>query len=244
MRFCNLVSFRESGEIKILYMARFIGTPQEFYDLFGTSLLTNAVTEYTKEYRRMIGYCQAKGTGGIECSSEREAAHNHENGYSRKSIAMAILNKYIDDNGLVDIDIDKFLGEFYIAHKPLHRTIRILCKAHHRAFDKGKQEKRSNLNDTLYGMPKEKPISKGKYTLHFLPNEDAIINALRVSGICYIHYHLADGDIITKPWNNTRKEITKDNLRANVMGTTFLRKYRPRIEKIVVSISQNPETIF
>lgn len=223
-------------------MARFIGKPQEFYDLFGTSLLTNAVRAYTKEYVEMVGECQAKGTNSIECSSTLHAAHNHENGYSRKSITMEILQKYEDKNGLVDVDIDQFLKEFYEAHKPLHRSIRVLCSRHHGDFDKGKHEKKDYANDTRYGMPKEKLVAKEKYTIHFVPNEDSIIEFLKTSGSCYIHYHLAGGDIVTKSWNNTRKEITKDNLRANVMGKQFLREYRPRIEKIMVSISHNPET--
>ncbi len=130
-------------------MARFIGTPEEFYDLFGSNLLTNAVSAYTKEYReKMVGVCQAKGTDDIECSKELEAAHNHENGFSRKSIAMKILQKYANENGIVDVEFEQFLKEFYEEHKPFHRSIRILCSKHHGAFDKGKREKRGKIYDT------------------------------------------------------------------------------------------------
>lgn len=222
-------------------MARFIGTPQEFYELFGGSLLTNAVQAYTKEYKEMVGGCQAKGTDDIACSSTIQAAHNHENGYSRKSITMQILEKHLDENGLVNIDIDEFLREFYQAHKPLHRTIRILCSKHHGAFDKGKHEKSELVKDSLYGMPKQKPTAEGKYTIEFVPSEEAIITSLKENGKCYIHYHLAGGDIVTKSWDNTKAEITNENLRANVMGKNFLREYRPRIERIEVSISENPD---
>lgn len=224
-------------------MARFIGTPQEFYDLFGANLLTNAVKAYTKEYKDMVGSCQAKGTNGINCSKTLHAAHNHENGFSRKSITMAILSqaKYKIGDGLIDVDIDEFLNEFYLAHKPLHKTIRVLCSKHHGNYDRGTHEKSENLKNTIYGMPKDKPTTDGNYSVVFLPSEDAIINKFKEDGKCYIHYHLAGGDIVTKPWNNIKKEITGVNLKNNVVAKSFLRKNRKRIERIEVSVYENPE---
>ena len=133
-------------------MARFIGKPEEFYQQFGTSLLTNAVHAYTKEYVKMVGICQDKGKNGIKCTPKSlEAAHNHENGFSRKSITLEILSrgKYRTKDGMVDVDINEFLKDFYEAHRPFHKTIRVLCKKHHGAYDKGKHEKSDNLNDTI-----------------------------------------------------------------------------------------------
>ncbi len=222
-------------------MARFIGTPQEFYDLFGASLLTKAVNAYTKEYKAMVGRCQDKGAKGIECSKKRHAAHNHENGFSRKSMAMKILNKYKTEDGMIDIDFYEFLKEFYEAHKPLHKTIRVLCSKHHGAYDRGKHDNSENLNDTIYGMPKDKPTTDGNYSVAYVPSEEAIINKLKEDGKCFVHYHMAGGDIVTKPWDNTKTEITEGNLKNNVVSKTFLRKYRKRIERIVVSVYENPE---
>ena len=227
-------------------MARFIGTPQEFYQLFGTSLLTNAVHAYTKEYVKMVGICQDKGKNGIKCTPKSlEAAHNHENGFSRKSITLEILSrgKYRTKDGMVDVDIDEFLKDFYEAHRPFHKTIRVLCKKHHGAYDKGKHEKSNNLNDTIYGMPKEKLQTEGKYTIDYYPSPEAIIDNLNECDKCYIHYHLAGGDVVTKIWNNVKAKITKANLESNVVSKSFLKDYRNRIERITVSISNSPNVV-
>ena len=220
-------------------MARFIGTPEEFYELFGGNLLTKAVEEYTKEYKKMMGYkCQHKGLFGKQCTNKIQAAHIHENG-SRKQISLEILSKYVNKDGLVDIDINVFLSEFYKAHKPLHKSIKILCTAHHGLYDTNKKEK-NNEKDTLYGMPKEKIEREGNYSIEYSPNENEIIESLKNSGKCYIHYHLIDGDIITRIWENKRATITKENLQNNVVSKQFVKDYNKRIGKIIVSSLENP----
>lgn len=221
-------------------MARFIGTPEEFYELFGGSLLTKAVTAYTEEYKAMMGNCcQDKGKHGIECSKTIQAAHNHENGFSRKSITMNILQKHLNENGIVNIDIEDFLSEFYKAHKPLHKTIRILCSKHHGFFDTGQHE-RNRSKENVYGMPKEKIEREGNYAIEYVPNENEIIESLKNFGKCYIHYHLVDGDIVTRIWENKRGTITIENLQNNVASKQFVKDYNKRIGKIVVSVLEEP----
>ncbi len=191
----------------------------------------------------MVGVCQDKGNFGKKCTGKSlEAAHNHENGYSRKSIAMNILgqDKYKTDGDLVDVDIDEFLDDFYEAHRPFHKTIRVLCRKHHGIYDRGKHEKTESLSNTIFGMPKEKPVNDGKYIVEYYPSMEAVIAKFKVSGKCYIHYHIVGGNIVTKIWNNVKAEITKDNMESNVVSKNFLRDFRERVERITVSISENP----
>ncbi len=131
----------------------------------------------------MVGVCQDKGSFGKKCTGKSfEAAHNHENGYSRKSIAMNILgqDKYKTDGDLVDVDIDEFLDDFYEAHRPFHKTIRVLCRKHHGIYDRGKHEKTESLSNTIFGMPKEKPVNDGKYIVEYYPSMEAGIAKFKV----------------------------------------------------------------
>lgn len=221
-------------------MARFIGTPEEFYDLFGSNLLTKAVQTYTDGYRRMHGKCEHKGEGGIECSKILHAAHIEHT--SRKSITMDILRPKCDENGVVDINIEEFLSDFYKAHTPLHEHFKILCSKHHGMYDAGKRESNFDTGkDTIYGMPKKELIAEYRHSsqmVEYVPNMEDVIAGLKDSGKCWLHYYMADGSVVSKEWNNTRAEITADNILSNVVSKTFFRDYRDYIDKVVVSLAK------
>ena len=222
-------------------MARFIGTIDEFIALFGGTLLTKAVEAYTKEYREMVDCCQHKGTNDIECSKTLQTAHNHEDGYDRKGMAIDILKAYENENGIVEVDFNEFFKKYHAAHQPLHRTVKVLCSKHHGAFDTGTRTKSDPEKVLRYGMPEKQMADRGSCPLEFFPSEEAVIEALKTDGKCYIHYHIFGGTIVTKEWNNTKSEITGANLYNNVRGKQFVKDYRPRIEKIVGSVNGNPE---
>lgn len=222
-------------------MARFIGTIDEFIALFGGNLLTKAVEAYTKEYREMVGCCQHKGKDGIECSDVLQTAHNHEAGYDRRGMAIEILKGYEDESGIVEVDINDFLQKYYDAHQPLHKTVKILCSKHHGAFDKGTRIKSKSEKVLRYGMPEKQTSERGACPLEFVPSEEAVIEALKEDGKCYIHYHLLGGTVVTKEWNNTKSEITSSNICNNLRSKQFVKDYRNRIEKIVVSVHEDPE---
>ena len=222
-------------------MAKFIGTIDEFIALFGGTLLTKAVEAYTKEYREMIGRCQHKGKDGIECSDVLQTAHNHEAGYGRRSMAVEILRTYENADGIVEVDINEFLRKYHDAHQPLHKTVKILCYKHHGAYDTGTRTKSDPEKVLRYGMPEKQTADRGACPPEFIPSEEAVIDALKNDGKCYIHYHIFGGTVVTKEWNNTKGEITEANLYNNVRSKQFVKDYRPRIEKIVVSVNGNPE---
>lgn len=222
-------------------MAKFTGTIDEFIALFGGTLLTKAVEAYTKEYREMVGRCQHKGKDGIECSDVLQTAHNHEAGYDRKGMAVEILKTYENADGIVEVDINEFLQKYHDAHQPLHKTVKILCSKHHGAFDKGTRTKADSDKVLRYGMSERQTADRGSCPLEFIPSEEAVIEALKSNGKCYIHYHLLGGTVVTKEWNNTKGEITASNLYNNIRSKQFVKDYRNRIEKIVISVNENPE---
>lgn len=222
-------------------MAKFIGTIEEFIALFGGTLLTKAVEAYTKEYKGMVGGCQHKGKDGIECSDVLQTAHNHEAGYDRKEMAVEILKGYENAAGIVEVDINEFLRKYHDAHQPLHKTVKILCSTHHKHFDKGTYTKSKPEDVYRYGMPEKQVAERGSCPLEFVPSKEAVINAMKENGKCFIHYHIFGGTIVTKEWNNTKSEITGENLYNNLRSKQFVKDYRNRIEKVIVSVHENPE---
>lgn len=222
-------------------MAKFIGTIDEFIALFGGTLLTKAVEAYTKEYREMVGCCQHKGASDIECSKTLQTAHNHEAGYDRKGMAVEILKDYENENGIVEVDFNEFFQKYHAAHQPLHKTVKVLCSKHHGAFDTGTRTKSDPEKVLRYGMPEKQTADRGSCPLEFVPSREAVIEALKADGKCYIHYHIFGSTVVTKEWNNTKAEITSENLENNIRSKQFVKDYRPRIEKIVVSVNENPE---
>lgn len=222
-------------------MAKFIGTIDEFNALFGGTLLTKAVEAYAKEYREMVGSCQHKGKNGIECSGVLQTAHNHEAGYDRIGMAVEILKGYENADGIVEVDLDEFLQKYHDAHQPLHKTVKILCSKHHGALDKGTHTKSESSKVLRYGMPEKQAVKRGSCPLEFIPSEEAVINDLKEIGECFIHYRLFGGTIVTKRWNNFKAEITGPNLYNSLGSRQFVKDYHNHIEKIVVSIHEDPE---
>lgn len=222
-------------------MAKFIGTIKEFITLFGDTLLTKAVETYTKEYKKMVGGCQHKGED--KCTKRLEAAHNHENGdgHDRKGIAIEILKSYENAEGIVEVDIYEFLRNYYDAHQPLHKTVKILCTHHHGKFDTNTYTKSKPEEVYRYGMPEKQVAERGSCPFEFVPSKEAVINAMRENGKCFIHYHIFGGTIVTKAWNNTKSEITSANILNNLDSNSFIKKFRKRIEKRVISVYEDPE---
>lgn len=217
-------------------MAKYIGTIEEFISLFGGTLLPKAVEAYTKGYKDMVGGCQHKGMD--KYTKRLEAAHDHEAGYDRISMAVEILKGYENAAGIVEVDINEFLRKYHDAHQPLHKTVKILCSKHHGVFDKGTPAKSESSNVLRYGMPEKQTTERGSCSLEFTPSEEAVINAHKENGKCFIHYHIFGGTIVTKEWNNIKSEITGANLYNSLRSKQFVKDYRNCIEKIVVSVKE------
>ena len=134
-------------------MAKFIGTEQEFIDLFGSILLTNAVKSYTPK--------RVKGKTCRHCKRPRElqAAHLHGTP-GRIEIARNILRECFYKSGTETLEVDmyEFLSKFYEAHQPIKEHFTFLCDECHKIYDKeeiiNRRPKGSNLF-CGYGKPKD-----------------------------------------------------------------------------------------
>ena len=113
-------------------MAKFIGSKQEFLDLFGATLLTNAVQYYGKSVR--------KKKKCLHCGKHGEVQAAHIQGTpGRIEIANSLLDQYyiIDKaKDIVEVDIFDFLSKFYFAHLPLESHFIPLCDPCHKEYDK------------------------------------------------------------------------------------------------------------
>ena len=83
--------------------------------------------------------------------------------------------------------------------------------------------------------------SRGYATLRFSPSEEGVIEVLNRSGKCYIHFHTVGGKVDTEALENTNSAITGPGLYNNIRSNPFIKAHRNRIEKIVVSVHENPE---
>lgn len=128
-------------------MARFIGSKQEFLDLFGATLLTNAVKYYGRSIRKdkICQHCKKRG--------EVQAAHV-KGTPGRIEIALHLLDRYYTpekSKDIVDVDILDFLSKFHEAHLPLELHFIPLCDACHKIYDKDDIKKRRPAGSNPFG---------------------------------------------------------------------------------------------
>lgn len=90
-------------------------------------------------------------------------------------------------------------------------------------------------------LPENRTVRRGFCPLEFIPSEEFVINSMNENGKCFIHYHLFGGKIETIEWDNYGNEITGPILYNDLRNKQFVRDYHDRIEKIVVSVHDNPE---
>lgn len=95
--------------------------------------------------------------------------------------------------------------------------------------------------EDLKTPPGKRTINRGFCALEFNPSEEFVINAMNENGKCFIHYHLLSGKIVIKEWNNNNSEMTGPILYNDLRNKQYIRDYHNRIEKIVVSVHDNPE---
>lgn len=105
----------------------FIGSKKEFNEYFG-GYCRNLVQSITKSHKKTIGICEHCGLSDCQL----DAAHVKEN--DRKDIIDRIISTF-ENNGIVEISLNVFKQEFILAHNPLNKTIKILCKSCHRKYD-------------------------------------------------------------------------------------------------------------
>lgn len=237
-------------------MAKFIGTVEEFIAIFGGTLLTKAVSHYTRRYKKMVKTCTHPGCNKRTCL---EAAHNHENNSDRLAYAESIINCYYpsDANGNREIDLDDFMKKFFYVHLPLNKSIKALCKDHHSNFDKGVKRPTLSLEEIekkVNNAPKNVdfnanllPIIKCKnvdsYRIDYMPDKTTFLNNLQSSSVFFCHIYITDGlgTVITKKWITKPGNLSENNLDRNIRSNSFVKTYKGNIERVVVSMDEDPE---
>jgi hypothetical protein len=110
-------------------MAQFIGNSDEFIKFIG-GYARNKVQTLTRTYRKNIGKCE-------ECGSRtKKLDAAHVTGKERPVLISNILNNFIDEKGIITLELQDFEDQFCIAHNPIETSVRILCKECHREYDK------------------------------------------------------------------------------------------------------------
>jgi len=109
-------------------MARFEGTNREFKRYVGAQLRV-VVQQLTKNRKASVGACMQCGA-----TEDLESAHIH--GRDRTDIIDMLLGTSERD-GAISVDLALFETAFRAEHEPFEKTMLILCKECHRAYDTG-----------------------------------------------------------------------------------------------------------
>lgn len=131
-------------------MAQFIGTIEEFNEFIG-GYSRNKIQNLTRKHKKNIKKCEECGSR----TKKLEAAHIR--GKERPSIIAQILQNYTEDD-IVNIDLRVFEEQYVSAHNPIEKTIRVLCKPCHLAYDKKNNKSDSYVKTKLTDLQKVKNI--------------------------------------------------------------------------------------
>lgn len=110
----------------------FVGSKEEFVKFIG-GYCRNKVLNLTRAEKKKLGVCQ---TPSCRKRTTLEAAHIH--GRERITIINEILDNYINSDNLVEINLNDFERLFVEEHTPISKSIIVLCKDCHRAYDNKK----------------------------------------------------------------------------------------------------------
>ncbi len=108
-------------------MAHFEGSIKEFTKFIGAYARIK-VMHISSIYKKQLGKCE-------ECNDSSALDAAHIKGKERSLLIANILSQFIEDD-IVRIDLNEFEERFVKSHLPIESSIRILCKACHRNYDK------------------------------------------------------------------------------------------------------------
>ena len=95
--------------------------------------------------------------------------------------------------------------------------------------------------EEFVNFPRNRPVRRGYCPLDFIPSEEYVITTMNEMGKCFIYYHIFGGTIVTEEWDNPESEITGPKLYKDLRNKIFVKDSHNRIEKIIVSVNENPE---
>lgn len=113
-------------------MATFTGTIKELRRYIGPRL-RNLVQQFTKTLKANVAACQHCGCGNSE---NLESAH--VSGRDRNQIIDIVASEYTSAE-IITVELSEFEERFKAEHKPIEKSILILCRTCHRKYDAKKQ---------------------------------------------------------------------------------------------------------
>lgn len=123
-------------------MALFEGSFVDFEKFIGPAT-NKIVTKLGKELKKRQKTCQNNFLGKHTMNCDKcgkykslDTAHFSHKKLDRKSIIKNILNEYYKNGSSYSVDLNTFLNHYQEAHLPLEDNLIMLCRPHHRAYDK------------------------------------------------------------------------------------------------------------
>ena len=176
-------------------MAFFTGTKEEFHRYIGPRLrnIVQQITKKRKIENPACEHCDAKG--------ELEAAH--VKGNERRDIVDRILKESTDLNlssgGVCTVVLETFEDRFKGEHKPLEKSILLLCGDCHRKYDSGSVSQPPSANEASDVAPR--PYECDRLSITLEPSDPRIFKKelLRSRRAERVETY-SDGRVRIKPW--------------------------------------------
>ena len=188
-------------------MASFKGTNKEFRRYIGPRL-RNLIQQITKTHKATISACE-------HCGSNENLESAHVQGRDRNEIIDLVLNK-CTHNDIATVDLGVFEEQFKEEHKPLEKSILILCRRCHKVYDsKSSQTPQAHQTSTdTQAQARPSVSNKGILPITLEPSDpDIFKRELLVSKQAEIETVYSDGRVERNPWNATRFGVS-----SNVFG--------------------------
>jgi hypothetical protein len=137
-------------------MTKFIGTIKEYHKFIGPRI-RNVVQSITKKAKKDAGnICEI-------CNKELELEAAHIHGKERKQIIEAVLNPFLDNLGIVEINLEEIEKEIKGKHYPLNETFKFLCKNCHNEYDDNNTFKNKNTENKNHKQTKTEYMKVGEF---------------------------------------------------------------------------------
>jgi hypothetical protein len=144
-------------------MASFIGTHQEFRRYIGP-MLRNLVQQITKIHKAEISACE-------HCGSKENLESAHVKGRNRNEIIDGVLKEFTT-NEMITVNLSVFEKKFKEEHRPIEKSILILCRDCHKLYDEPEQSaSKQEILKLEFSVSSKQKILKVAYYLSRFEHE-------------------------------------------------------------------------
>lgn len=214
-------------------MSKFKGTIKDYHKFIGPRI-RNVVQSITKKAKKDAGnICEM-------CNKELELEAAHIHGKERKQIIEAVLNPFLNDSGIIEINLEEIEKEIKERHYPLNETFKFLCKSCHKEYDDNNHFQNKNQEKSNYKQSKTQNMKVGKFIRTEMEklfkenklSDKMITNLLKVNYSKRIFNTGSNQIAMLKEiiFDNNSNKSKKEQLKEQITITNVIRYYEQCID--------------